>query len=134
MIDTQADISLIKLNRLKPRECIDTSEVIRITGITDEPINTIGSLQATIGNDDFNVDFPFQVVPDHFHIPSDGILGKDFLKRFKCNIDYDTMSLTFYVGNRLIILPISEGPREHTIVLPARSEGLFSDRKLLHLP
>lgn len=32
---------------------------------------------------DFKVNHPVHVVPDSFHIPSDGIIGKDFLKRFE---------------------------------------------------
>lgn len=122
LIDTQADISLIKLSVVKPRECLDVSQLINITGITEEPISTLGCLAATFKNDDFQLDFPLHVVPDYFHIPSDGILGKDFMKSFRCNINYDEMLLSFFLGDRLISLPMLEGPSERTIVLPARSE------------
>lgn len=122
LLDTQADISLIKLGTIKPRERLDTSELIDITGITDFPISTLGFVEATLKNDDFMVNFPFHVVPDHFHIPSDGIIGKDFMRTFKCKIDYDTMLFTFRLDNQTISIPMLEGPTDGTIVLPARSE------------
>ena len=38
----------------------------------------------------------FHIVSDNFNIPSDGILGKDFLKANKY-IEYSTMVVSFYV-------------------------------------
>lgn len=104
------------------RTYLDTTQLIDITGITDDPITTLGSVEAVLRNEEFEVDFPFHVVPDYFHIPSDGIIGKDFMKRFRCNIDYDSMMFSFYLDNSLVSIPIMEGPTDDTIVLPARSE------------
>lgn len=101
---------------------LNTSELIDITGIIDEPISTLGYLDATLRNDEFQVDHCFHVVPEDFHIPSDGIIGKYFMKRFRCNTDYETMDFSFYVGNQRISIPILEGPTDKSIVLPARSE------------
>lgn len=61
-------------------------------------------------------------MPNSFHIPSDGILGKDFLKKYQCDISYRERCLIFYLNGRQIFIPIHEGPGEDTIVLPARSE------------
>lgn len=46
------------------------TEVIDITGITDDPITTLGYLNATLRVDEFRVEHPFHVVPDYFNIPS----------------------------------------------------------------
>lgn len=35
----------------------------------------------------------FHVVPDNFPIPYDGLIGNDFIKRYKCHIDYENDSL-----------------------------------------
>lgn len=122
MIDTQADITLIKINVVKPREILSTENLIDITGITDYPITTLGCTEAELSGNEFQVNFPFHVVPEHFNIPADGIIGKDFMKKFRCNIDYNSMSFSFFINDRWVSLPILEGPTEQTIVLPARSE------------
>lgn len=122
LLDSQADISLIKRHVVRPRECFDVDNLIDITGITDNPITTLGSKEVILSNDDFEVEHVLQVVPDDFNIPSDGIIGKDFLKRFKCNLDYNSMLLTFCLGDKLVSIPVLEGPEGNTMVLPARSE------------
>ncbi len=62
------------------------------------------------------------MVPEEFNIPSDGILGKDFLKKFNCNINYNNMTLTIYMNNVKIVINILEGPDENTVVIPPRAE------------
>lgn len=100
----------------------DTSELIQITGITDEPISSLGYVDTDLINENFIINHPLHVVPNSFHIPSDGILGKDFLKKYRCDISYRERCLTFWLHNRRISIPIHEGPGEDTIVLPARCE------------
>lgn len=122
LIDTQADISIIKIGTLNFHVTYDTSEIIRITGITDDPICSLGVVATELISDNFEVTHPLHVVPNSFHIPSDGILGKDFLKRFNCEISYRDKLLTLWLNGQPISIPIIEGPEEDTIVLPARSE------------
>lgn len=40
----------------------------------------------------------------------------------RCNLNYENMTISFYIDNKLIILPIVQGPEQDTIVLPARCE------------
>lgn len=122
LLDSQAGVSLIKRRKVRPREWLDTSDIVNITGITDEPISTLGSKNVVLSNDDFELEHILHVVPNDFNIPSDGILGKDFMKKFRCNLDYDSMTLSFWINDRLITIPILESPEENMIVLPARSE------------
>ena len=63
---------------------------------------------------------------DEFDVPSDGILGKDFLKRYRCGICLDNYSLFIRAHNDTLKVPILEGPDEDTIVLPARCESVRS--------
>lgn len=58
---------------------------------------------------------------DECEIPACGILGKDFLKEFKCNIDYDHMVLTIRTDRGDILLNIFEGPNNQ-IAIPPRCE------------
>lgn len=62
------------------------------------------------------------IVPNDFEIPVNGILGKDFLKAFECNIDYATMSLTFSCPDSAVIIDILQGSDDDTLVIPPRCE------------
>ncbi|XP_076384553.1 uncharacterized protein LOC143263569 [Megalopta genalis] len=55
---------------------IDTAERLKITGITDGHVETIGSTPITI----FGTAAKFHVVPDTFSIPTEGIIGSAFLR------------------------------------------------------
>lgn len=93
LCDTQADISVIKESSIKNKMDIDTSETIRIKGVTNDPIESYGTVWLKIYFNDCVIEHLFHVVPDSFNIPADGIIGKDFNRCFRCKIDYDDMSL-----------------------------------------
>lgn len=94
LIDTEAGVSVIKFSSINTQTNIDKNDVIKLTGITSQPIFSLGSfnLQLIHGNDILK--HKFHTVADDFPIPSNGIIGKDFIKRFKCLIDYGEMQLT----------------------------------------
>lgn len=62
------------------------------------------------------------MVPDNFNINVDGILGKDFLSEYSCNIDYAKMTLTVNNDQYANVLKLGCGPDNRTIIIPARSE------------
>lgn len=62
------------------------------------------------------------VVPNDINIPADGIIGKDFIKKYQCKIDYEFMEIHIKNFNSRVSIPILSGPSDNTIVLPARSE------------
>lgn len=62
-------------------------------GITNERILSLGSIQINFNFGHLSIQHKIHVVPDNFPIPSNGILGKDFLKRHHCLIDYGEMTL-----------------------------------------
>lgn len=125
LIDTQADISLVKASAITPNfnwmRKIDSSNVIDIKGITKNSIRSLGTITINFYIENVVLPCTLHVVPDEFNVPSDGILGKDFIKNYKCNIDYDTMLISINTSYDTISLPILEGPRD-SIVLPARCE------------
>lgn len=63
----------------------------------------------------------FHLINDDFPIPTDGILGRDFLTSYRCEINYDTWILTAYVNNTRIEIPIQNNLNGSTWI-PARSE------------
>lgn len=63
-------------------------------GITNEKIESLGSCNITLIFQHISLTHKIHVVNDNFQIPSHGILGKDFLKRFSCIVDHGEMTLT----------------------------------------
>lgn len=61
-------------------------------------------------------------MPNSFNIPSDGILGKDFLKLYECALNYGdhTFKIRTHLGD--VILPMHLHTKNKEIVLPASSE------------
>jgi hypothetical protein len=100
----------------------DNYDNIDIKGITNDMIRSNGSTCAELYINDQEILQKLFIVPDTFNIPSDGILGKDFLKNFHCNINYDDMTLTINILGEPHIIEIFEGPDENTLVIPPRCE------------
>lgn len=80
IIDSGADVSLFKINRVKPDRFVSTANKINLTGITDTTIETLASTDTEIIFDNgLKVKHNFQLVSKIFPIQTDGILGRDFL-------------------------------------------------------
>lgn len=63
----------------------------------------------------------FHLVENNLPIPTDGILGRDFLCKYACTIDYDTWMLTGRSDFETFELPIHD-EFKGKIFLPPRSE------------
>lgn len=128
LCDTQADISIIKESSVQNNLDIDTTDIIRIRGVTNDIIRSIGTVNLKIYFNENVIEQIFHVVPDDFNIPADGILGKDFNRNFRCKIDYDDMSLTIRTNELNIVVPIQSEPKENKVALPAwcRTFRIFS--------
>lgn len=123
LVDTQADISTIKENVAQNDLDLDIDDIIEIKGITEGVTESLGATtESNLLYKNFRIPQNFHIVPKDFNIGADGILGKDFIKQYKCNIDYDTMILSFYFNNELIEIPLLDGPDSDSIAIPARCE------------
>lgn len=121
LIDTQADLSLIKINKLIDRTRINTENITTLTGITEYgKMDTIGTIDTFLLFGDHMIPHSLHVVPNDFFIPCDGIIGKDFLATYKCVINYEKMQLSFYIENVHIKISLLGGPSENEIILPPR--------------
>ncbi|KAI4475353.1 hypothetical protein M0802_015192 [Mischocyttarus mexicanus] len=83
MIDTGADVNLIKLVAIRKPTDIDSTEIIQLKGISTEIQNTLGIFDINI----FGESTVFHVVEDYFPINADGILGNEFLRTIPTAID-----------------------------------------------
>lgn len=120
MVDTQADVSLLKINAMQRNFDINTQNSIKLSGITDGHINSRGTQQIHLYFEKIQINFPFHIVDEVFPIPSHGIMGKDFIQYFKCNLDYSEMNFTIKTEKHTITMPINYGPTEYNIAIPAR--------------
>lgn len=123
LIDTEASVSLIKISSISQQISYDKSEIIKLVGIAKNPIFSLGSFNMKIVEQNVEFEHKFHLVSDDFLIPSNGIIGKDFIKRFKCLIDYGEMTFTIRKPNIApIILPIKSELINGVSALPARCE------------
>lgn len=113
LVDTQADVSVIKHKTINFDIKIDKNDTINIKGVTDGNTSTLGRIALELDLDKYPLQHKFHVVTDEFNMPSDGILGKDFIKKYKCIINYKNYTVSFKVNNFLITIPIFHGPNEH---------------------
>lgn len=97
LLDTGANISLVKASSLVGETPCHEDEIIKINGInkTSDPIQSIGYCYLNIyfNNDLFKR--KFHIVNGESNIPLDGILGNDFFQEVGALIDYKSNSLVF---------------------------------------
>lgn len=122
LIDSQADISVIKESSIHKLTSVNENEQIYIKGITDQLITSLGTTYVKIKFGEEWIVHKVHVVPDSFEIPVNGILGKDFLKLFNCSIDYASMTLTINTSDGFVVINIFEGPDKNSLVIPPRAE------------
>lgn len=133
LVDTGADISLFKKKKITPEQLVNRSEASRIKGITDGLTNSIGTTKTYIYIGNYTVKHQFHIVSNDFPIPADGIIGRDFITRYQCQLDYLNWVMTIRTINKNIFLPIYNSPDENTLVIPPRCEVIrkLNDAKYL---
>lgn len=118
LVDSQADVCVIKYNAFFNYLIFNENDTIDIKGITNDLISSFGTIYINLQFNDVSVSQIFHVVPDDFAIPSDGILGKDFIKKFKCVLDYGSMKFTMRLSNKSISIPIQSGILDNELTIP----------------
>lgn len=123
LVDTQSDITIVKKSILNSNLVFNDNDIVSMRGITDERKLSLGSININFVFSHLSLEHKIHVVPDDFPMPSHGILGKDFLKRHHCLIDYGDMTFTIRPNGlpsakTTILTEISED----TTVVPPNSE------------
>ncbi|KAF0747216.1 Retrovirus-related Pol polyprotein [Aphis craccivora] len=123
LVDTGADLNIIKINTLSDEVIVNTHDRHQLQGINGHLVKTIGSTWLNLDMSNFMSDVSvknklsetkFQVVPSSFPIEGDGILGKPFLKENKIIIDVEREVITY--------------PEDTTTTIPSRSEVIIPIR------
>ena len=96
MVDTGAQLNILKSKALPLNKKINESRKLVLKGISNVPIQTYGEIILTIHEQPST----FQIVPDTINIPYDGIIGSQFCIDGNCKINYHTNQIT--INNKLV--------------------------------
>lgn len=89
LLDTGSAVSLIKNSSLPINAVLNDKDKMKLLGISFEQVHTLGSTNlALVHTNNIIINFRYQIVEDNFPINCDGILGSDFLEKYKAVISY----------------------------------------------
>lgn len=128
MLDTGADISIFKANKLTNNVAIDTRYISKISGIGQSVIHSLGKAKSEILTNDVIIKHYFQIVDENFSIPCDGILGLDFIKNNNCILDYRKDHNFLIIRpehyHDQIEIPIGDSIGPNILSIPARAQAI----------
>ena len=116
VVDTGAELNLIKRKNVNKSTQINTQIKYHLFGIVEEGVKTVGEVYLEVNG----VSCPFQIVPDNFPIKCDGMLGMPFLA--DAIIDLKTKTMKHALGKFPFITP----PKRTTLYLNARTKQLVT--------
>lgn len=121
IVDCGSDISVVKCGLVRKTQIYYPSQKCDIVGIGHGNVSTMGTTQTNIILNDIKIPQMFHIVRNDFPIPTDGILGRDFLVNHKCNIDYDSWLLKLTNNFETFTIPIVN-KQVNSNLIPARCE------------
>lgn len=122
LLDSQADVSVIKEEHLNENTLIDESEIIEVKGVVKVPIRSLGFIMVKMNIDDLMILHKFHVMPNSFNIPCHAIVGKDFIKLYEGILDYGEQTFTIRTKFGKRTIPMHLFTQEDEVVVPPRSE------------
>lgn len=126
MVDTGSDISLCKINVVERAQKYFNNKVINLSGIGDGMRSTLGEIDAKLKfNSSVGLTHNLFLVDEEFPVKTDGIIGRDFLDKYNCNLDYGSWIISFIYNQHKVEVPmfkfISVAENEG-VTLPAHTE------------
>jgi hypothetical protein len=128
LIDSGADVSIFKGEKLIGSTEYDPERKVRFKSISGSLIETHGAIEAVIELKDSLITHEFQLVSKQIDVPCDGILGRDFLRNARAQICYDTQCVKIngevvkMVSAKPEIVKTEKGRQAKKIRLPRRSD------------
>lgn len=127
LVDSQADICVLKResirnNTNRNNTHLDTTEIIEITGVSRNPIYTLGTTKVEIQFNKFKITHKFHIVPNEFNIPSQGIIGRDFNTLYNCILNYGEQTYTIATRLGTETIQMKMHTQNNYITLPPRAE------------
>lgn len=100
----------------------------KITGILNTKTYSHGTASINLAYEEIKTAHQFHIVDSDLPILTDGIIGRDFLMKYLCKIDYETFTLTMRINNEDITMPMKNNFKNFTKI-PPRMEVI----KAVHL-
>ena len=128
LVDSGADISLLKPSNLDKTRTYDPDGKVKVKGVDGSITETLGTVRTVVKADFLKIPFTLQLVNKQVDIPCDGILGRDFLQHAGAQICYASGTLTFGTGRSKVSKPLSpinaesQTRRIRRLVLPGTTE------------
>lgn len=98
IIDTGAQTSILKTNKLKHNTLIRNKDRMSFKGIlVQNHVNAIGSVITKTLINNISFEHKFYVISDNINLTCDGIIGHDFLKTFGAKINYFKNTVKFQI-------------------------------------
>ena len=117
MIDTETGSNLIKQEAVKTNVKINKYECLRVTGINEHPVFTLGQITIDI----FSYLTTLNLIPNEVPIEHDGILGTKFFRNNNAKINYAEKQLE--INNEVYRFEMQE-----TILVPERRVFFCKDQ------
>jgi len=95
LVDSGADISLVKSQKLLGTTDFEPKDRVRVKGVDGSKLETHGSIEFRIQVGGLEIPYSFQLVSHQIDLRGDGILGRDFLEAMQAHICYKERLLTF---------------------------------------
>lgn len=117
LIDTQADVSIIKSNCLRSLDRINSNDLASITGITKDPILSVGSIVLNFQINGINCTHKCFVMSPEVNIPAPALFGKDFTD-FRTIIDSINMKMhVLTTDNHMVTIELErDSPKAQNLV------------------
>ncbi|KAJ8673750.1 hypothetical protein QAD02_005012 [Eretmocerus hayati] len=98
LIDTGCEGNIVKKSFISPDLVINELRAVRLKGLGNDLLPTLGSVMLPF----WEKSAEFQVVPDDFPIPAEGMIGAAFLTETQAIIEFKTRMMIW--GERIIPL------------------------------
>jgi predicted aspartyl protease len=134
LVDSGADVSLVKSEKLLSEVEFEPRDRVRIKSMEGSVVETHGSVEAQILEGELSVPIKLQLVSKQVDFKGDGILGRDILRARQARICYNEQMLTFQVKGTCVRKRLTsiwevepwtvEDGGANKLTLPARTEVL----------
>lgn len=121
LVDSGASVSVLKIGIMVRGILVDSGDILKLTGVTTGKFLTMGRVEVDMNLGDALIFQKFHLVSDDFGINVMGILGRDFLEKYKAKIDF---------GEKRVILNTNE---ESLGVDFYRNSGVINCSKVQHI-
>jgi len=123
LIDTGAEISVVKCTSLRPEISYESTEGISIKGISSSCLRTEGTARLKLFTPTHETTHVFHVMGNDFGYQYDGILGHDFWKTHRSTINYCDRTITMGEVIMSFDNEVNEAKnKSHKLTLKTRTE------------